>query len=115
MVQSVLGGEYYVQYQTEGAETVNDHLNRAAHRPWPIVIDKDLISPPGGESDGDCYYVASGGINNWLGHDGELAMYYGGWLYREMIHGEVIQVLDEGTNAKIHANDGGVLRELASI
>ena len=44
------------------------------------VIDRNLTTPPGGESAGDCYIVASGATGDWAGHDDDLA-YYDGSAY----------------------------------
>ena len=42
------------------------------------VLDKDLDTPPGGPSEGDCYIVASGGTGDWTGWDGRIARYEDG-------------------------------------
>ena len=62
----------------------------------PPVIDKDLTAPPGGESKGDRYIVASGGSGAWSGEDGNIAMYNGsGWDFADRREGMLIFVKDE--------------------
>ena len=41
------------------------------------VLDKDLTTPPGGESDGDTYIVASVAAGDWTGHEDDIAYYDG--------------------------------------
>lgn len=62
----------------------------------PPVIDKDLNTPPGGESKGDRYIVAAGGADAWSGHDDEIAIYNGsGWDFTAEKAGMITYVLDE--------------------
>lgn len=41
------------------------------------VLDRDLTAPPGGESAGDTYIVATGGSDDWAGLDGRVVVYDG--------------------------------------
>jgi len=59
------------------------------------VEDKDLNNPPGGESKGDRYIVATGG-GAWAGHDAEIATYNGtGWDFTSLREGQATWVKDE--------------------
>lgn len=40
---------------------------------FPSVIDREHVEPDGTENDGDAYLVAASGVNEFLGHDGEIA------------------------------------------
>lgn len=63
-----------------------------------IVLDKDLTAPPGGESFGDAYYVATGATGDWSGQDGNYAIYSDrGWLFSDIAEGEILYVSDEQT------------------
>lgn len=63
------------------------------------VIDKDLTAPPGGESKGDRYIVATGGSGAWSGQDGNIAYYNGvGWNFIVKKAGMVVYVVDENAN-----------------
>jgi len=39
------------------------------------IIDRDLTAPPGGETDGDQYIVASVATGAWATHEDEIAVY----------------------------------------
>ena len=47
----------------------------------PLVLDKDLTAPPGGESTGDAYIVGGSATGAWSGKDNDLAVYYYGTYY----------------------------------
>lgn len=60
------------------------------------VLDKDLTDPPASPANGDRYIVATGGINAWLGHDGEIAVWDGAaWVFYAPANGWRVNVLDE--------------------
>jgi len=62
----------------------------------PPIIDKDLTAPPGGESKGDRYIVASGGSGDWTGLDGHIVTYDGSnWLDDTPAEGWECWVSDE--------------------
>jgi len=61
------------------------------------IIDRDLTAPPGSESDGDCYLVASGGTGDWSGEDGNIAIFSStlGYLFQTPFEGVAGRVQDE--------------------
>jgi len=60
------------------------------------VKDKDLTAPPGGETKGDRYIVASGGTDAWSGKDNQIATYNGsGWDFTVPTEGMITWVQDE--------------------
>ena len=99
--QALLGGDHYVAGQDVGHTTINEHFNRSAHAPIPIVQSKTTTAPPGSPSEGDAYIPAATATGDWTGQEHKLAMYYSGWIFRDVHIGEVFAVLDEGTNHKI--------------
>lgn len=61
------------------------------------VIDKDLSTPPGGESPGDRYVVNPTGAGAWAGHDNEIAEWNGSsWDFTVPNVNEKVVVTDEG-------------------
>lgn len=60
------------------------------------VLDKDTLAPPGGESNGDRYWIGGTGTGTWAGHDYEIAEYNGsGWDYTTDQEGMAAYVDDE--------------------
>lgn len=60
------------------------------------VIDRDLTTPPGGESDGDRYIVKATGGGGWAGEDGKLAVRVAGaWEFYTIPQGMRVHVQDE--------------------
>lgn len=51
-----------------------------------ITQDPSALTP----SDGDRYIVASGAIGEWAGHDGEIAVYFSGWLFAAPAEGWIM-------------------------
>jgi len=60
------------------------------------VIDRDLTAPPGSPVTGDRYIVATGGTGDWLGHDGDLAVWLNlAWRFFEIKEGWMVWIEDE--------------------
>jgi hypothetical protein len=81
--------------QSDKSVTHNDALQLLDILVQTAVIDKDDTAPPGSPADGDMYIVASGGSGAWSGHDGEIAYYRSGWVFREPREGYTVWVSDE--------------------
>jgi len=63
------------------------------------VLDKDLATPPGGESTGDRYIVDStNATGDWAGHEDDIAIYDGTWNFNSVEEGMSCWVEDEDTN-----------------
>lgn len=46
------------------------------------IKDRDLATPPGSPTAGDAYIVAASPTGAWVGHTGEIAIYYGtSWVF----------------------------------
>ena len=68
--------------QAQKHVTVNDALVRVDGAAQMVLLSVDQNTPPGLASDGDCYGVAAGGVNEWAGRDGEIAVRSnGGWVF----------------------------------
>ncbi len=61
-----------------------------------LVLDKDLTTPPGGESEGDTYIVGSAPTGAWAGHANDIAFYVGGaYRFYTPTQGWTVSVVDE--------------------
>lgn len=74
---------------------INDALNRIDALLHLSVKDRNLTAPPGGESNGECYLVASPATDEWEGHEGDIAAYYDGWIFMTPKEGFNMWVADE--------------------
>lgn len=68
------------------------------------VIDRTRVNPPAGSSAGDRHLIAAGATGEWSGHDGQIALYDGGWRFlapragwSAFILAERLTVLHDGT------------------
>jgi len=60
------------------------------------ILDRDLTAPPGSESEGDVYLIASGATGDWSGKSGKLACYTGsGYVYIDPAGGMRAFIVDE--------------------
>lgn len=77
------------------------------------VIDKDLTTPPGGESEGDRYLIISGGSGtDFSGHDNDIAQYINGsYSFYTPLEGWMIWIKDED---KLYKFDGSSWSEFTS-
>lgn len=68
--------------QAQKHVTVNEALVRLDGLTQMSLISISGSLPPTLASDGDCYGVPTGGVNEWAGHDGEIAIHSnGGWVF----------------------------------
>ena len=74
---------------------VNESMVRLDTLVQLSVIDRDLTVAPVSPAEGDTYLVASGATGEWATHDGELAIYIGGWKYLPVLPGWRIWIADE--------------------
>lgn len=95
---AVVNAPYYEEGQDLGHALLNEWLQRLAWLARPIVEDinendADNVTP----TDGQAWYVATGvGAGDaWEGQEGNIALYYSGWLFIPVVEGMVISVLDE--------------------
>lgn len=75
---------------------VNEALVRLDLLVQSAVESRTLNVPPVGAVDGSRYLVASGGVAEWTGHDGQLAVLdAGGWSFLEPRQGWLVWVVAE--------------------
>ncbi len=70
--------DYMTAAQSQKEVTANEWFAALDALCHPNVLDRDLTAPPGSESEGDLYIVATGGSGDWAGQDGKLALYTNG-------------------------------------
>jgi len=91
-----LGFPKLVEGQETPYVTHNEALNRLDGVINMKVLDRNLTAPPGGESNGDAYLINTPATEAWLGHDGDIGMYYDGWIFQSPFVPMRIWVNDEG-------------------
>jgi hypothetical protein len=87
--------ERLVEGQASGEITHNLMVNKMDSLVMPAIKDRDLTAPPGGESEGDRYLVKATATGGWIGEDGNLAIYYSGWVFIPPQEGWRLWVDDE--------------------
>ncbi len=99
--------------QAQKHVTVNDALIRLDGTVQLVLLSVDLTAPPAAVAEGACYGVAAGGVNEWAGHDGEIAIRAnGGWVFVPPQRGWAAYVADRSTRA-LHDGSGWVFGALA--
>lgn len=72
------------------------------------VIDRDLTSPPGSPSLGDCYIVGPAATGAWSGQDDDIAVYDGSsWVFYTPRLGYLAYLEDEEKLTVFKADSGG--------
>jgi len=60
------------------------------------VIDKDILTPPGGPAAGDRYLINGVGLGGWAGQDGNITTWDGAaWVYAIKREGMLVWAKDE--------------------
>lgn len=68
--------------QAQKHVTVNEALQRLDGVVQLRLRSRAMTTPPSTVQEGDCFGVPSGAVNDWGGHDGEIAQYAaGGWVF----------------------------------
>jgi hypothetical protein len=117
-----VGATHLASQQVAGAHTlVNDILNRLGANVHLAVIDRDLTTPPSLSSpadDGKRYIVAASATGDWSGKDGQVALWYGGWIFFPHLAGWTAWIVDEAHEVRSDGTDwqdGTAHRVSASI
>ena len=77
-------------------ETINDLLKDFDALIHPLVLDKDLTSPPASPTTGDAYIVGGGATGDWSGYDNNIAVwYFSKWFFQPPWSGFTAWVSDE--------------------
>ena len=70
-------------FQLTGENSVSENIILAGGNDLGTVINTQIATPPVGPSLGDSYIVTTGGTGDWLGKDGQLAVFNGSdWIFR---------------------------------
>ncbi len=86
--------------QAQKHVTVNEALARLDGLVLLTIQSQSLATPPVVAVEGNCYGVPLGGVNEWAGQDGKLAIVRnGGWDFATPKRGWRALILDEGTQA----------------
>lgn len=86
---------YILTGQAQKEVTHNEALNRLDAAVQLAVLDRNLTEPPASPAEASAYLVAAGASGLWLGRDGQIAAYYGGWQFLTPRHGWQAWVIDE--------------------
>lgn len=75
-----------------------------------LFIDRDDASPPGSPAEGDCYLVATGATDEWLGEDGNVALFINtAWEFRTPQTGWEAWVEDEAVKIAFDGSSWGII------
>lgn len=97
-----------------GYNIANENFFRLDNACQLSVKDRDLSTPPGSPTEGDCYYVKATGLSAWAGHDGQIAIWHNSaWIYFTIREGWRIWIDDEDLevvyNGTLFSGQGGAL------
>lgn len=116
MTTAHLALPYIEAAQAQKEVTHNEALNRLDALVQLAVLDRDLTAPPADPAEGDRYIVATGATDAWGGHDGEVAAWYGGWIFlaprpgwRAWVADEAVMLLYGGAGWDIDPGSVGAL------
>ncbi len=84
--------------QAQKHVTVNEALQRLDGVVQLRLLSRSLTVPPVAALEGDCYGVSSFAVNDWAGHDGDVAQFVaGGWVFFTPQSGWRAYVVDAGS------------------
>ena len=81
--------------QASAEVTHNSAINKLDTLVQLAVVSSGDTTPPGSPSEGDSYLVGTSATGDWSGQDGDIAMYYSGWLFVTPKEGMRIWISDE--------------------
>ena len=91
--------------QAQKHVTINEALVRADTLASHRVESRSFSAPPGSPTDGAAFIVGSGASGDWVGQEGQLALYLnGGWAFIEPWAGWTVWIVDEGVEATFGAD-----------
>lgn len=94
--------------QAQKHVTVNEALTRLDGMVQLTLRSRSLTTPPATVLEGECFGVPAGAINDWAGHDGEVAQFAnGGWVFTSPARGWRAFVSDTGS-LDLHDGTGWV-------
>jgi len=81
--------------QSGGETLFNEAMNKMDAIIFPTIKDRDLITPPGGEAEGDTYIPAATATGTWVGKENNIAIFDNGYKFVVPDEGMVLYVDDE--------------------
>lgn len=85
-------------------ETINDLMRAWDALVHPLILDKDLSTPPASPATGDAYIVGSSPTGDWAGHANDVAVwYYTKWHFTTPWAGFTVWVNDENTEYRLQS------------
>ncbi len=92
--------------QAQKHVTVNEAFSLVDGVVHLSLVSSIQTTPPGSAPDGDCYGVPVGGVNEWAGQDGRIAlMSNGGWVFIQPGMGWQAWVVDMASHAIFDGSD----------
>lgn len=92
--------------QAQKHVTVNEAISRLDAMVQLALISVTTLTPPLSPSEGDTYGVPSGGVNEWSGEDGNIAIYINaGWAFVSTSQGMRAYIADQGGFAVHNGTD----------
>ena len=86
--------------QAQKHVTVNEALAKIDGLAQLVLSSATQATPPVSAADGTAFFVPAGGVNEWAGQDGNIAIYSnGGWVFSAPKRGWRAFILDESASA----------------
>ncbi len=83
--------------QAQKHVTVNTAFERVDALSQLVLASSSVATPPASTSEGECFAVPVGAVNEWSGHEGQIAVFLnGGWDFVVPVQGWRAWVADEG-------------------
>lgn len=124
----VLGLPLLQAAQAQKHVIVNEALVRIDGLAQLVLLSVAVGLPPVLASDGDCYGVPLGAVNDWAGHDGEVAIFpNGGWVFSTPSVGWKAWIMDASAEAlfdgdewvsgvsAVSSNGAGLIHEVIEV
>lgn len=81
--------------QSGGEVIFNEAMNKMDSIVFPTVKDRDLLTPPGSEAEGDTYIPKATATDAWSGEEDSIAIFDNGYKFVQPDEGMVLYVDDE--------------------
>jgi hypothetical protein len=87
---------YIATGQAQKEVTHNEALNRLDALVQPVVVNSTTSAPPGSPANGQAWIVAAGASGAWAGKEGQIAAWFGGWVFLVPEEGWRVHNKDDG-------------------
>lgn len=100
----------------------NENFEALSQLVQPVVLDKDLATPPGSPANGAAYIVAASATDAWAGKDGQIAYWLSStsaWTFVVPVAGWGVRVADEldgygAPKVYVRTNTGWVIPDVGT-